>query len=679
MKRPCGLAVFVLLAAVPAARAQQLPPSYMIPNEPPYRDQGSWGTCWTFATMASIETNIIQENLPGYDAAAGLSECDLAWNSGFLSQLGGGTAGINNGGNYLMSAAYLARGGGPLLDAQAPYSDMNSGPPGGQMAPYYVRDIEWYHTVADIKTAVMEYGAVATCWQTWSSTQLSTWSSALNNNVYYDPGPGVSNSGAGYNNQPNHAVAVVGWNDSVQCPAGGGTGAWIIRNSWGTSTQHIGISYNDFYTGNDTPDTGACNLGAASFHNVVPNTYQQIYYQNEFGWTDQQPCAYAFNHFTADQNGSLKSVSFYTTGDSVGYTVNIYEQFQNGVLGQLATTASGTEAFEGFHTIDLPSLVPLAPGQNFYVELQTSNGQQANDGNIPWQRLLDFGSSPGTAVTASHAGQSFFSADGTNWTDLYSVDSTHSENFAIDALTIANTPVAWASAVSGKWSMPGNWTGGMPNAFGGGAVINAPTTAAQTITLDAPQTICTLLLGNSASSTVGYTLSGSGGNTLTLNNSGYPLAGGGATITVTDGTHSIAAPVILADNLVVTSSGTNSWTLSFAAASSITDHGGGYSLTMSGAGGTLILSGSDSYSGGTLVTAGTLDVTNSDALPDDGGLTVGAGGTVIFDSSAADSPLAASPSLTVAPLPEPGTLALLGVALWSAAIYHRFRRRSKRI
>ena len=33
---------------------------------------------------------------------------------------------INYGGIYLMSAAYLARGGGPLTDAQAPYSGMDT-------------------------------------------------------------------------------------------------------------------------------------------------------------------------------------------------------------------------------------------------------------------------------------------------------------------------------------------------------------------------------------------------------------------------------------------------------------------------------------------------------------------------------------------------------------------------
>jgi hypothetical protein len=85
----------------------------------------------------------------------------------------------------------------------------------------------------------------------------------------------------------------------------------------------------------------------------------------------------------------LKAISFDTTDDNVGYTVNIYTQFQNGALGQLATTVSGTMAHEGFHTIDLLSLVPLPQGQDFYIELQTSNGQQANDGNTNPSRSDD--------------------------------------------------------------------------------------------------------------------------------------------------------------------------------------------------------------------------------------------------------------------------------------------------
>ena len=107
----------------------------------------------------------------------------------------------------------------------------------------------------------------------------------------------------------------------------------------------------------------------------------------------------------------------------------------------MAATVSGSESYEGFHTIDLLSLVPLAQGQDFYIELQTSNGQQANDGNISLLRLLDINLS-GSANTTALPGESFFSDNGLNWTDLQTVDM--SANFAINALTIVPEPASLA-------------------------------------------------------------------------------------------------------------------------------------------------------------------------------------------------------------------------------------------
>ncbi len=200
------------------------------------------------------------------------------------------------------------------------------------------------------------------------------------------------------------------------------------------------------------------------------------------------------------------------------------------------------------------------------------------------------------------------------------------------ALTAGSASV-WSAAgyplvSGGSWSLAGNWTGGVPNAVGAIAAINAPTTAAATITLDKPQTIGLLELGNSASPTVGYTLSGTGTNTLTFNN-----AGNGATIAVTDGTHAINAPVVLADNLQVT--GNNSgWTLSFGGApsgsGSIT---GGYGLTMGG-NGTLILSGQNTYTGVTTLTSGILNLGSAENAGTSGPLGKSAAanpGSIVFN------------------------------------------------
>jgi autotransporter-associated beta strand protein/T5SS/PEP-CTERM-associated repeat protein len=95
--------------------------------------------------------------------------------------------------------------------------------------------------------------------------------------------------------------------------------------------------------------------------------------------------------------------------------------------------------------------------------------------------------------------------------------------------------------------------------------------------------------------------------------------------------------------------------------------------------GTLILSGSDNYTGGTDVEDGTLIVTNSDALPVGGSLTVGAGGTFIFDPSLAGgsiegSSLAVSPAGGVAAVPEPSTSTLLGVAVIGLIAFGCLRR-----
>ncbi len=157
------------------------------------------------------------------------------------------------------------------------------------------------------------------------------------------------------------------------------------------------------------------------------------------------------------------------------------------------------------------------------------------------------------------------------------------------------SPSAWAAAVSGSWSKAGNWIGPVPNAAGAVAFVNAPTTSAATLTLDAPLTLGTLLLGNSAVAGAGYTLAGVGSNTLTLSNSGE-----GAMIAVTNGTHALSTPLTLDENLTVSSNG--ALTLGGPIANG-SNGPMGISLTGSGS---LALASSNTYSGNTTINGGTL-------------------------------------------------------------------------
>ena len=102
-------------------------------------------------------------------------------------------------------------------------------------------------------------------------------------------------------------------------------------------------------------------------------------------------------------------------------------------------------------------------------------------------------------------------------------------------------PSIWRSRRN--WSASGSWTNNsVPNLAGTGAVFNQTSGGTIPLTLDSPQTVGTIVLGDSTGSATptSYVLSGS---TLTLNNNGS-----GATITVSNtGSNVIDATVILAD------------------------------------------------------------------------------------------------------------------------------------
>ncbi len=76
----------------------------------PVRSQKNLGTCWAFATLATIETQYLK---------AGLGSRDFSEKN--MVNLSASSYGFNDGGNFDLASGYLLRWGGPVAESNDVY------------------------------------------------------------------------------------------------------------------------------------------------------------------------------------------------------------------------------------------------------------------------------------------------------------------------------------------------------------------------------------------------------------------------------------------------------------------------------------------------------------------------------------------------------------------------------
>jgi autotransporter-associated beta strand protein len=161
-------------------------------------------------------------------------------------------------------------------------------------------------------------------------------------------------------------------------------------------------------------------------------------------------------------------------------------------------------------------------------------------------------------------------------------------------LSIADSGLvaSWNVDASGNWTTGANWSPSEPNAAGDTAIFGSAITAPRTVTLDANRTIGNISFNNANA----YTVAPLAAEVLTVGDGTE-----NKTLQVVSGSHAIAAGLVLSATTI---------TADIAAGQSLTLSGpisGTAALTKGVSAGTLVLTGSNSYSGGTNINVGTLE------------------------------------------------------------------------
>ncbi len=234
---PSGVSVPLPLRTLEGPAA--LPPVFdwrALDGTTPVTNQGGCGSCWAFAAVAQLESfaRIYDSRLLDLSEQA-VIDCN--------------PNGANCSGGWVQSAYYVFNDYGAVAEACIPYTasdghacNQHLCEPLAKIGPTYY-DVP--HTTTSIKQAIFDHGPVTTYFHVQAN--------------FYDYTNGCYNYDSDV--QPNHAMLIVGWDDG-QC---GGTGAWIVKNSWGPGWGMEGYAYIGY---------GICSIGGGSVFvpDYIPST-----------------------------------------------------------------------------------------------------------------------------------------------------------------------------------------------------------------------------------------------------------------------------------------------------------------------------------------------------------------------------------------------------------------------
>lgn len=381
----------------------------------PVKDQGLNGSCWAFATYASMESILLRQKKGLYD-----------FSEKHLRNLHGFDWSAEKGGNRDMAAAYLASGKGPISEDDDPYDEVITVSDDKLRRVLdidkviYLPDVTNINEIDNIKWAINEYGGV------YTTINSSNYYENKKTNSMYNPGNGST----------NHAVCIVGWDDKFPATAfsqnAPGNGAWICKNSWGTKYLDNGFYYVSYYDGFAGKSPTVFIPKKKDLRGII-HQYDPLGATRSVGFKGE---GYMANIFTAKYKELLHEVGVFNVANQTDYEVYVVRNVER--TSQLTENrikvASGQLLYPGYYTIDIDPQ-QLSEGEQFAVVVYMNSKRSKVSTPLPIEtRIAGY-----TSKATSAPGQSFYSRTGEGWNDLTS--TLANANFCIKAITTTGDEV----------------------------------------------------------------------------------------------------------------------------------------------------------------------------------------------------------------------------------------------
>lgn len=306
-----------------------------------YQGNGSaGGNCASFAVMGSIESSWLKMGFPEND----LSEQNLSGCHGYEWAYGTGS-------NPYIATAYLSRLSGPVLESQDPYNTLATEFFCDQYTPEaLVPEARWL-TSADkesLKGLVMDYGAV------YTTIYMDPANLNSGNHSYYYDGSAVT----------NHSVLLCGWDDNFITD--GGTGAWIVKNSWDNTWADQGFFYVSYEDSRFADESAYFPVRWDQDETDTVFMYDRLCVTNIIGYPNEEE-AFGLARFIAPDSMLITHIGVAVADPNTLLDIEIYEDFSNNTLsGLLARKDKILIQQMGYYTCELP----LAVKGEFYVKIR---------------------------------------------------------------------------------------------------------------------------------------------------------------------------------------------------------------------------------------------------------------------------------------------------------------------